>query len=120
MAPSGVTFMLSLTYYAYARVSSFSPSFSAASAAFLAASSAAAYSAFLLSSLIAKRSCSLLCSFAFRSSLLTKGIVFPNPSIAGFFHRYFDFKHNRISETLSLEDKLMSLGKSPLIFMGEI
>ena len=35
----------------------------------------------------------------------------PVPSI-GFFHRFCDFKLNRISETLSLEEKSLSLGKS--------
>ena len=77
-APNGVMFMLSLTYYAWARFSSCSPSFSTASAALLAASSAAAYSARLFSSLIASLSYSLLVSFAFKSSLLTNGIVLPS------------------------------------------
>ena len=39
---------------------------------------------------------------------------------AGLFHRFCAFKHIRITETLSLEEKSLSLGKNPLIFMGEI
>ena len=41
----------------------------------------------------------------------------PVPSI-GFFHRFCDFKLNRISETLSLEEKSLSLAKNPFILMG--
>ena len=38
----------------------------------------------------------------------------------GFFHRFCGFKNNRISETLSLGEKSLSLAKNPFIFMGEI
>ena len=37
-----------------------------------------------------------------------------------FFHRFRGFENNRISETLSLGEKSLSLEKNPFIFMGEI
>ena len=48
-----------------------------------------------------------------------------NPIILGsyvrlFFHRFCGFENNRISETLSLGEKSLSLAKNPFIFMGEI
>ena len=39
---------------------------------------------------------------------------------AGFFHRFCCFKKNRISETLSLGEKSLSLAKYPFILMEEI
>ena len=38
----------------------------------------------------------------------------------GFFHRFCGFKNNRISETLSLGEKFVSLAKNPFILMEEI
>ena len=40
--------------------------------------------------------------------------------IQAFFHRFCGFKNNRISETLSLGEKSLSLAKNPFILMGEI
>ena len=37
-----------------------------------------------------------------------------------FFHRLCGFENNRISETLSLGEKSLSLAKNPFILMGEI